>query len=158
MTVREMLFDLQRRGYNVDAVLVAITERPDIGKSEVIKAKYRRKAGTATRYRDGTFIIRLASRLWLTPGNAWDAIHETFLHELAHCFTKNIVSHGAYWQSWCKLFGIEPDKYHPYTHLRRKKPFVVAVCVDCTHEYLGRKRLNHRTAYYCKFCGGIEKF
>ena len=157
MTVYEMLFELRDRGYDVNAALVAISEKPEIGKVEVVKAKYKRKAGTANKYRDGTFVIKLASKLWLTPGNAWDAIHETFIHELAHIFTQftvDIRSHGSVWKNWCEIFGIEPDQYHSYEHLRRKKAFVVAVCVDCTYEYVGHRRLNRHATYYCSRCGG----
>jgi len=161
MTVSEMLSELRRRGYDVDGALVAITERPEIGETEVVKAKYKRKAGTANKYNDGTFVIKLASKLWLTPGNAWDTIYNTFLHELAHIFTQftvDIRSHGQVWKNWCVIFGIEPEQYHPYEHLRRKKKFVVAVCVDCTHEYFGRRRLDRNATYRCTKCGGgIEK-
>jgi len=138
----------------MDGALVAISKRPELGITEVVKAKYKRKAGTATRYNDGTHIIRLASRLWLTPGNAWDAIYNTFLHELAHCFAQDVRAHGWEWARWCKIFGIKPDIYHPYEHLKRKKAFVVAVCIDCTHEYTGRRRLNRTWKYTCHLCGG----
>lgn len=161
MTVSEMLSDLRSRGYDVDAALVAISERPDVGKVEVVKAKYKRKAGTANKYSDGTFVIKLASKLWLTPGNAWNTVHETFIHELAHIFTQftvDIRSHGPTWKGWCELFGIAPNQYHSYKHIGRKKLHVVAVCIDCTHEYVGRRRLNRRYTYSCVHCGGgIDK-
>jgi predicted SprT family Zn-dependent metalloprotease len=157
MTVHDMLLKLRNNGFDVMVAMKCVSNRPDIKDAPVIKAKFRRKAGVAKKYHDGSLEIRLASKLWLLPGeDAWAAIHSTFLHELAHLFTYDLSSHGALWQNYCQRFGIPAERYHNYETLQRAAPRaikIVAQCLNCDQEILRRKRLPRNRNFRCK-CGG----
>jgi len=157
VTVHDMLLELQRRGYDVSKALT-LEEFFDV---PVLKSnRYKTRAGTASRkLKDGSNTITLSSLLWLAPGNAWDYIHETFLHELAHVMSSDNTAHGTEWMNNCRYLGIKPERYHDYQHMGRQPLKVVAACDNCKTEWQARKRLAKRKTYSCPYCKiPIRKF
>ena len=150
MTVHDMLLDLQRRGYNVTNAL-KLEQYYDV---EVLKSNhYKTRAGAAKRYKkDGRNVIVLSTLLWLAPGNAWDDVYETFLHELAHVMSSDNASHGFEWMNNCRYLGIKPEQFHEYKHMGRRPLKLIAACDRCHQEWTGRKRLSKRRTYSCPDC------
>jgi predicted SprT family Zn-dependent metalloprotease len=150
MTVKDMLDELKRRGYDVERAL-KLKKFWDV---PVVKSgKMRSTAGRATRWPNGKQEIRLATRLWLAPGNSWDHVHRTFIHELAHLICREIQSHGDEWKGWCAHLGGEPVRFHSYEHLSRRPTKAVAMCQPCDKVFHRRNRLPRHRMYTCPKCG-----
>jgi predicted SprT family Zn-dependent metalloprotease len=150
MNVQDMLKNLEERGYDVSQALVEVGLRDDIANAKVIiSEKYRKVAGRA-RWVNGLPQIILARRLWITPGDAWKIVHETFLHELAHLFFPK-EGHGYHWQLTCIKFGIKVERFHDYCGLKGNSLRLVAKC-NCGKEYFGKRRLDRYRSYQCE-CG-----
>lgn len=159
MTVHDMLCELRRRGFDVMVAMKCVSNRPDIKNAPVIKTRLKKRwAGEAKRYADGAFEIALDRRLWLLPGDeAWIAVKDTFLHELAHLFSINVSSHGSLWQNYCRRFGIEIRVSHGYKSFKtahnRMPMKLVAHCVECQTDILRARRLARGRKWKCR-CGG----
>jgi len=156
MNVTDMLKKLEEHGFNVRNAQADVLGDPEIGRCPVImNAHYRRKAGQANWTRAGSPInIQLARKLWLI---GWDAVHKTFIHELAHLFATD-DGHGRRWHELCEHFGAKQGQYHNYSTVLGYKPRplkIVGVCVDCGRKYSGRRRLNKTWTYTCQ-CGSKD--
>ena len=149
MTVRSMLFALKLKGYDVSEAFAMCDER--ILNLPVEKNKrYKTVAGRALRDK-----IVLAARLWEVPGNAWDAIHSTFMHELAHVLAP-WHGHSDVWKQIAIRLGDDGERCHNYENMARKpRPRkAVAACIPCEKVWYRKKRLNKNRTFHCPICGG----
>ncbi len=149
MTVKSMLFALKLKGYDVSEAYAMCDER--VLNIPVIKNdRYRTVAGRA--FRDK---IILSAKLWEVPGNAWNAIRDTFIHELAHVLSP-ICGHGPTWKAIAVKMGDDGERCHNYENMNRKsrERKAIAVCMSCEMVFYGRKRLAKNRRHYCRSCGG----
>ncbi len=102
--------------------------------------------------------IELNPRLGLETG--FDAIRETFLHELGHILAGWHAAHGPAWKAACRALGLanpvakSPAGTHAKT-VQRTPVRVVARCRKCGME-IKRRRALKRGSYYTHSgsCGG----
>ncbi len=149
MTVRSMLFALKLKSYDVSEAFSMCTE--EILNLPVEKnTRYKTVAGRALGHK-----IVLASKLWEVPGNAWDAIHSTFMHELAHVLAP-WHGHDSEWKSIAIRLGDDGERCHNYENMSRtpRKRKAVAACIPCEKVWYRKKRLAKNRTFHCPKCGG----
>lgn len=161
MNVRDLLLELDRRGLDVKRALELCSPESKIANVPVTRStRYRTCAGKAFRNRDGTpKKIILSYLLWMEPGNAWNSVRSTFVHEIAHLLSRT-WGHTREWRMLCLRLGGTGERCHNYKTMPRKpqrpmKP--IAACYSCDKVFNGRKRLTKNKDYYCKTCSGEIK-
>jgi predicted SprT family Zn-dependent metalloprotease len=162
MKIHDLLLELDRRGLDVKRALELCPSESDIGNIPVTRStRYRTCAGKAFRNNDGTpKKIVLSYLLWMEPGNAWDSVRKTFVHEIAHLLSRT-WGHTYDWRRLCISLGGSGERCHNYKTMPRRprQEIPIAACHACDEVFTGRKRLARNKDYYCKKCNGeIERF
>ena len=155
MKVRDLLLELDQRGLDVKRALELCPWESKIGNVPVDRStRYRTCAGKAFRNKDGSpKLIVLSYLLWMEPGNAWDSVRKTFVHEIAHLLSHS-WGHTAEWRRLCLYLGGTGARCHNYQVMQRQRRELklVAACNICNYEWKKRKRLSQWKRYHCPKC------
>jgi len=149
--VKDFLLQLREHGYNVDAAFDLCSEK--ILCLPVIKVTNLRTCAGKTY----TYKIVLSHLLWMEPGKEWEAVFETFMHELAHLITGLGEGHNWKWKWTCRKIGCDDSRCHNLRTMQRKprKRKLVAACFPCDKKWHAKKKLSEWKIYRCPSCGEI---
>lgn len=168
MNINNMLDNLADYDFDVTAARQHV-EWKGLGELPVeINFTMKKRAGSAHYENYKPTVIKLSSLLWEIEGEKekWDAVHNIFIHELAHFLTEDTIHrnengskliHGDEWRCWCRVLGIEPTRTHNYSVFREStehKIKVVAQCIGCKTRWKRKRTMSKEwinpTCPYCK--------
>lgn len=85
----------------------------------------------------------------LTRLNEEYHVRDTILHEIAHALVPKGVHHGKEWKDVCVRIGANPSATYSNQVIRPKYKYQ-AVCKNCGHTYMARRKLKVSCIACCK--------